>query len=425
MYISKEIRLLKHMATSQSHHFIFQQSLSTSKENMTKMRIEFTQISTPQRSFTTTSHQVRIERRLPSTPKVKKEDQIEPIDWNFPKSRVQRTPTPPTPALTTSASPCLLDVNIPSTEMERYSIMFGAFLAQANGESPTTATAPRASLYERRKSRDVLGNKEPPPRLFLEPLLKRHATTAGRITPTPIRLVSSNSPEIFGITTTCVASNGVAGASSKGTQKPGRRLGRSNTTAALNRDPRPGPGFVVVSNTPEDTDTFPLTAHEFFDTATNRKLGPFTATAITIGPADSRKRSGSEVSKVSVESSSISTPHGSFDDDEWFPHKKIDDLNSNTVVLRSTNPTGSPAVNDLNDASWEMVSAGTSPQPTREQEGKDEKAVMAAVELSIQRQISVSQRQLLLPVVKQRERRIGQPLPMGVKRVASAGQLRR
>lgn len=293
------------------------------------------------------------------------------------------------------SSPQLLNVEIPTVEMERYSIMFRALLRD---ESPTKAQhTQKKTLYDRRRSKDVLsgGLSKERPKLQLEPL-KRHATTGGRITPTPN---IPDSPTPFSVP---IKPN-------EAPPKQSVRLGRSNTTAALTRDPRPGPGFVLAGTTP-DTDTIPSEALERRDPASIRS----NLNTLQTG----RDSMGSKGSGRSVALS----VNGSFDegDDCWFQEQVSGQALPTTAdgMKNSTLCGESPVIKDSPKSSKSSLKQSPlkqstprqlspkpiSPKQTSPEQSlpRTEEELMIAAQESIQRQISISQRQLLLPVVRER-----------------------
>ncbi|KAF8448348.1 hypothetical protein BGX38DRAFT_1270365 [Terfezia claveryi] len=267
------------------------------------------------------------------------------------------------------SSPQLLNVEIPTVEMERYSIMFRGLLRD---ESPTKIQhAQKTSLYDRRRSKDVLSGSTSKGRLKLqlEPL-KRHATASGRITtPTP------NIPDFT--TSFSVATKYEA-------PKNNTRLGRSHTIAALTRDPHPGPGFVLAGT----TDTIPSVVLQ-----KRKKLARNLITLETGG--DCMDSNGSVALSA----------NGSFDegDDCWFSRSAFPSTKYSTACERSPIIKDSPK-SSLKQASPKQSLLKQSPPRTEEE-------LMIAAQKSIQRQISISQRQLLLPVVRERTKPAGIQTP--------------
>ncbi|KAF8427795.1 hypothetical protein EV426DRAFT_367938 [Tirmania nivea] len=290
---------------------------------------------------------------------------------------------------TSETSPQLLNVEIPTVELERYSIMFRGLLRD---ESPTiTQHAQKTSLYDRRRSKDVLSGStsKERPKLQLEPL-KRHATAGGRISSTP-SIPHSTAP--FSVPPA---------------PKNNARLGRSNTTAALTRDPRPGLGFVLAETTPY-TDTIPLVVLQ-----ERNKLANICPNVVT-------SRTGRESMDANESGGSVAlSVNGNVDegDDCWFSGSALPCITDETTY--STACEKSQVIKDLTNPSLKQSSLRqstprqlsqkqTSPTRTSPKQSslkqsppRTEEELMLAAQQSIQRQISLSQRQLFLPVVRER-----------------------
>lgn len=295
------------------------------------------------------------------------------------------------------SSPQLLNVEIPTVEMERYSIMFQGLLREES--PPKTQHVQKTSLYDRRRSRDILSGitSKERPKLQLEPL-KRHATASGRLIPI------SNIPDSTNTFSVPTKLNEAP--------KNNSRLGRSNTTAALTRDPRPGPGFVLAGTAPY-ADAIP--------SQERRKLASIHPNLITLEAGrdsmDSNRSGGSVALSL----------NGSFDegDDRWFfgstlpssetkcstaceespVMKDSPKLSLKQSSLRQSTPRQSPSRQTSPKQSSPMQSSLKQAPPRTEEE------LMIAAQQSIQRQITISQRQLLLPVVRGRTKLAGIQTP--------------
>lgn len=260
--------------------------------------------------------------------------------------------------------PQLLNVEIPTVEMERYSIMFRGLLRD---ESPTkTQHAQKMSLYDRRRSKDALRGSagKGQLKLQLEPL-KRHATAGGRITtPTP------NIPD--STTSFSVATK------PNEAPKNNTRLGRSNTIAALTHVSHSGSGFVGT------IDAIPSVVLQ------KRKNNLVTL----------------ETGGDCMDSNVALSANGSFDegDDCWFSRSGLPSTKYSTECEKS------PIIKDSPKSSLKQASPNrTSPKQSSLKQSplRTEEELMIAAQQSIQRQISISQRQLLLPVVRERTKPAG------------------
>ncbi|CCX31314.1 hypothetical protein FPQ18DRAFT_99453 [Pyronema domesticum] len=241
-----------------------------------------------------------------------------------------------------------LDVDIPGVEMERYSVMFGNILPPSE----------KSSLFARRRSREAPADitfsdhdcDEAQDALAAltantsRPALKRSTTVGSHLSPrSPLGCLESNLRRIS-------SESRRSGTSITPVPSPG--LGRSNTFAA---DGRRG-GLLTIS--PQEQ--------------------------YLITPSPPEEYPASAVSRISEESS-IATPTGSFEegDDRW-------------LASRDSFEDHEPA--------WEMVTK----ESLREGSKKSEESariepemdpLAKAAEISIARQISLSQKQLLIPVV--------------------------
>ncbi|KAG0132070.1 hypothetical protein HOY82DRAFT_311880 [Tuber indicum] len=205
----------------------------------------------------------------------------------------------------------------------------------------------KSSLFARRRSRDIPAangqTQQAVPQLHLRPL-KRNATT-GQVSRSPRSMLG----------------NSLGNASPRPGAGPARSpgLARSKTVGGVSPAPSPRTVYVVDSQSADNSSTL---------TPASR-------------PCSLRHSSSGKISRISEESS-IDTPRGSFDegDDSWF-----------------TKDGGA-------EPQWEMINPqGRSAQDTPNTPMSEEDIEYAA-QISIARQISVSQRQLLLPIVPRSQR---------------------
>ncbi|CUS10861.1 unnamed protein product [Tuber aestivum] len=205
----------------------------------------------------------------------------------------------------------------------------------------------KSSLFARRRSRDVPAangqTQQAVPQLYLNPL-KRNATT-GQVSRSPRSMLG----------------NSLGSISPRPGPSPTRSPGLARSKSVGGVSPAPSPGAIYVVNAQSAEGSSPL---------------------MPAGrPCSLRPGSSSRVSRISEEPS-IDTPRGSFDegDDGW--------LTRDGEV----------------EPQWEMINPqGRSTQTTPDTPMSEEDIEYAA-QISIARQISVSQRQLLLPIVPRSQR---------------------
>ncbi|KAL7275808.1 hypothetical protein RUND412_001240 [Rhizina undulata] len=280
-----------------------------------------------------------------------------------------------------SPAPCI-DVNIPEFEMERYSVMFGTLLQPSD----------KSSLYARRRLKES-GSAEAlaQPEIYLTPL-KRNATT-GQVCRSPLSMLgdslrqASRSPN---------SSPGRSSSASRSQNRMSYGLSRSKSATA---SPPPSPRKYMVGKLPEGSVSSPQLARRGDD-------------AGGIEAPELRPRSSSQssqVSRISEESAhsvNVDTPRGSFDegDDEWLTRVDEGEPQWEMVTGRAASIASS--------FDSEMESEAD-PEGGAGEKGNEFEAIEKAVEvddlvqaaqISIARQISVSQRQLLLPVVPKSQR---------------------
>ncbi|PWW75444.1 hypothetical protein C7212DRAFT_296185 [Tuber magnatum] len=205
----------------------------------------------------------------------------------------------------------------------------------------------KSSLFARRRSRDIPAangqTQQAAPQLYLSPL-KRNATT-GQVSRSPRSMLG----------------NSLRGASpppgTSSARSPG--LVRSKTVGGVSPAPSPRTIYVVNSQSADNPSAL---------TPTSR-------------PCSLRHNSLSKISRISEESS-IGTPRGSFDegDDGWLTRKS------------GVEPQ------------WEMVSSQGHSAQAAPNTPMSEEDIEYAAQVSIARQISISQRQLLLPIVPRSQR---------------------
>ncbi|KAF8250879.1 hypothetical protein K440DRAFT_638722 [Wilcoxina mikolae CBS 423.85] len=307
-------------------------------------------------------------------------------------------------------TPCI-DVDIPCVEMERYSVMFGSLLPPSE----------KSSLFARRRSRDVvsgvssnssmedLSNQDAltklnsnsvtaeNPRLQVNSL-KRNATTGGHLSPRSplsrlgddLRRISSES-RVSGSTLTPIPSPGL---NSVG-------LGRSHTTAVDGRvSPLPPqPGSTLSGRFSPPPFSHSLREQSFY----------FSSPIPDDWPSSS-------VSKISEESS-IETPLGSFDegDDRWLTRDGEDSFDEPTWEMMTKDSTTATTNNNNNNSKnspkdEEGANLNSNAVKYRVSIVADEQfnleELATAAQISIARQISLSQRQLLIPIVPKSQRLI-------------------
>lgn len=205
---------------------------------------------------------------------------------------------------------------------------------------------------------------------MIEPL-KRHATTGGRNTPI------SNIPD-----SPHTIPNGAP---------MGVRTGRSYTTTLLTRDPRPGPGFVLAGKTP-DTETIPSAVPE--DQTYFAGVYP--------GPVHPATAGDSATSKASSESISSTSDDSFIGGDEcWF--QKVSGCMSSSITGHIIGSIGCEEDSTIEASpTYSNTSTINSKTSLLHNIPRTEEEAVLAAQQSIQRQIWLSQRQLLLPVVRER-----------------------
>lgn len=207
--------------------------------------------------------------------------------------------------------------------------------------------------------------------------LKRHATTGGRST--PVSNVPS-SPHLF-----------IPPHTKPNNAPINVRAGRSYTTTVLTRDPRPGPGFVLAGRTP-DTDTTPSALPE--DQTYFAGVFPSPVRPLTAGD--------SATSKTSIESINSASSESFTESDEcWF--QKISGCMSSSITGHIIGSIGCEEDSMIETSpTYSNSSTINSKSSLMPNIPRTEEEVMLAAQQSIQRQIWLSQRQLLLPVIRER-----------------------
>ncbi|RPA96418.1 hypothetical protein L873DRAFT_1223478 [Choiromyces venosus 120613-1] len=205
----------------------------------------------------------------------------------------------------------------------------------------------KSSLFARRRSRDIPATngqtQQAVPQLYLSPL-KRNATT-GQVSRSPRSMLGDSLPNPSPRSGTSPA------------RSPG--LARSKTVGGVSPAPSPRTIYVVNSH----------------NTDSSSAMTPASR------PGSLRQVSSSKISRISEESS-IDTQRGSFDegDDGWFTK------------------------NGEAEPQWEMINPQGQSTQTTPNTSMSEEDIEYAAQISIARQISISQRQLLLPIVPRSQR---------------------
>lgn len=264
----------------------------------------------------------------------------------------------------------LLNIEIPEVRMERYSVMFGSIMQQNNN---------RASLYARRKSREVRGANYSPdvryldvlftfrlltnfqdgqPRLFLNSL-KRNATT-GQISRSPR---TPRSPDFFSSTSNLQSLQ-------NNYLHPNDVPSPTKKRLTFQRDSTVMPSLYFMSHLSQSVP-------EFIEEERNCEI--LEDEPIIHAVASSRAETvvvSSPESVHSKASESIKTPTGSFDagDDVWLH----------------------------NEGTW---LASASPSEATHHSSPDIENTIKAAQMSIARQIEMSQQQLLLPIIRTRSQK--------------------
>jgi hypothetical protein len=297
---------------------------------------------------------------------------------------VERKPLPPAKSVGNKPKPQLLNVDIPSIEMERYSIMFGSVLQPNSGSSSLLARR-QATLEKLRMLKDEATREEeglalkPPPRRATSPNPGRQSPSFSLFPSTPGK---ASSPQV-----------------------PSPR-GRSYTSPAL----LPSPSQLHFALSPQEAEIY-LQRNGTPTTSSPRVKQRSATTPDRFERESSRERaklhkprSSSKLRnpQVLVESprsvddeTSTSNP-----DSKPLPAVQEDEPQWQMVSQSSLASSNSAAVSDPNSVPRSHSATSTPVQDAKKKaEDEAQKALRDAVENSIRRQISMSQqqRQMLRP----------------------------